>query len=146
MLSKPLIIALIISLSFNALLIGISKHLYDAKAKAIYSLKEAEKTVLEQQKAYELANKACVIGDEGSASFWEEKQDNDKQKDSDISKIDSIPKMGTVSPKVGTIEEKANDEILTNNAVDIDSKLPDVLIGVLSETDRRVQRQTNSNP
>ena len=138
MISKYLIIALLVSLSLNGLLVGVSKHYYDAKAEAVYSLKEAEKTILEQQKAKELADKACVIADSIAASFQIENNQAVEDRDKELSFIQSIPS----TPK--KVEVVVND--VKSNVASIDDKLPASLISVLSSTDNRVQRQTNPNP
>lgn len=133
---KPLIIALLVSLSFNGLLIGISKHLYDAKAGTVYSLKEAKKTILEQQKAKELADKACVIADSVATSFQIENNQSVEERDKELSSIQNIP---STPKKVEVVH-------VESNVADIDDNLPPSIIGVLSSTDNRVQRQTNPNP
>ncbi len=138
MISKYLIMALLISLSLNGLLIGVSKHYYDARAEAVYSLKEAEKTILEQLKAKELADKACVIADSVATSFQIENNQSVEDRDKELSSIQSIPS----TPK--KVEVTVND--VKSNVASIDDKLPASLISVLSSTDNRVQRQTNSNP
>lgn len=135
MISKYLIIALLVSLSLNGLLVGVSKHYYDAKVEAVYSLKEAEKTILEQQKAKELADKACIIADSVTTSFQVENNQSVEDRDKELSAIESIPS----APKVEIAHVKSN-------VADIDDKLPSSIISVLSSTDNRVQRQTNSNP
>lgn len=136
--SKPLIMALLVSLSLNGLLVGVSKHYYDARAEAVYSLKEAEKTILEQLKAKELADKACVIADSVATSFQIENNQSVEERDKELSSIQSIPS----TPK--KVEVTVND--VKSNVASIDDKLPDNLISVLSSTDNRVQRQTNPNP
>ena len=134
--SKPLIMALLVSLSLNGLLVGVSKHYYDARAEAVYSLKEAEKTILEQQKAKELADKACVIADSVATSFQIENNQSVEDRDKELSSIQSIPS----TPK------KVEVAHVESNVADIDDKLPSSIISVLSSTDNRVQRQTNPNP
>lgn len=134
---KPLIIALLVSLSFNGLLIGISKQFYDAKAEAVYSLKEAEKTILEQQKSKELADKACVIADSVATSFQKENNQAVEDRDKELSSIQSIPSTQKVEVIVNDVK---------SNVASIDDRLPAELISVLSSTDNRVQRQTNPNP
>lgn len=136
--SKPLIMALLVSLSLNGLLIGVSKHYYDARADAVYSLKEAEKTILEQLKAKELADKACVIADSVTTSFQIENNQSVEERDKELSSIQSIPS----TPKKVEVSHVENE----SNVADIDDRLPTSIIGVLSSTDNRVQRQTNSNP
>lgn len=136
MISKYLIIALLVSLSLNGLLVGVSKHYYDARAEAVYSLKEAENTILEQLKAKELADKACVIADSIAASFQIENNQAVEDRDKELSSMQSIP---STPKKVEVVH-------VENNVADIDDRLPISVISVLSSTDNRVQRQTNPNP
>lgn len=138
MISKYLIIALLVSLSLNGLLIGVSKHYYDARAEAVYSLKEAENTILEQQESRELSDKACVIADSIATSFQKENNQSVEDRDKELSSIQSIPS----TPK--KVEVTVND--VKSNVAGIDDRLPSSIISVLSSTDNRVQRQTNPNP
>lgn len=138
MISKYLIMALLVSLSLNGLLVGVSKHYYDARAEAVYSLKEAENTILEQLKAKELADKACVISDSVATSFQIENNQSVEDRDKELSSIQSIPS----TPKKVEVVHVENE----SNVADIDDKLPASIISVLSSTDNRVQRQTNPNP
>lgn len=136
MISKYLIVALLVSLSLNGLLVGVSKHYYDARAEAVYSLKEAEKTIVEQQESRELSDKACVIADSVATSFQKENNQSVEDRDKELSAVESIPS----KPK------KIEVAHVESNIADIDDRLPPALIGVLSATDNRVQRQTNPNP
>ena len=130
--------ALLVSLSLNGLLVGVSKHYYDARAEAVYILKEAEKTILEQLKAKELADKDCVIADSVATSFQIENNQSVEERDKELSSIQSIPS----TPK--KVEVTVDD--VKSNVADVDDRLPSSIIRVLSSTDNRVQRQTNPNP
>lgn len=133
---KPILITLFVSLSLNAVLLSISKQFYDAKAEAVHSLKEAEKTILYQQKSKELADKACVIADSVTTSFQKENNQAVEDRDKELSSIQNIP---STPKKVEVVH-------VESNVADIDDELPPELISVLSSTDNRVQRQTNPNP
>ena len=135
---KPLIITLLASIALNGLMLMVSKHYYDARAEAVYSLKEAEKTILEQLKAKELADKACVIADSVATSFQIENNQSVEERDKELSSIQSIPS----TPK--KVEVTVDD--VKSNVADVDDRLPSSIIRVLSSTDNRVQRQTNPNP
>ncbi|MNQ59020.1 hypothetical protein D3C85_732400 [compost metagenome] len=139
MLNKPIILALLVLFSFCCLFGYLSYKFYGQKTKAEVELAQAVQINANLQDSLVKKEQECKITDNLVSEWQKEKDDSNKQKDSDIQKIDSIPKKGPTSPKMGT-DEKTTDE------VDIDGRLPDSFISVLSDSCRKNGGTSCANP
>lgn len=140
--SKPLILALILSLSCNALLFGVSKHLYDAKTKAVGQVEQLKQTLSDQLISSNKAETACVIDNTKSAEFQEEKEaleSVEKEALDIVSKLPDKPQESKVSSEVGK-------DVQQNDITSLDSKLPDELVSVLKRSFDSLQGQGTRHP
>lgn len=132
MLNKPIILVLLVLFSFSCLFGYLSYSFYGQKTKAKAELAQAVQINANLQNYLVKKEQECKIADSLVSEWQEEKDASDKQKDSDVQKIDSIPKKPTkaASPNVAQ-EGKQNEEI------DIDGKLPDALRLLLQQSYNR---------
>lgn len=153
--SKPLILALFVSLSLNGLFGYLSYHFYGERAKALLSLEVALDANKYLEKSYEKQETACKIADSISSEFQSEKEEVDKKADDLIEQINSldaekaptavnktatkiIPQKGLISPKLGTTNEETT-------VAGLDDRLPPSLVSLLSESYHNLQRQGGSD-
>lgn len=140
--SKPLILALILSISCNALLFGVSKHLYDAKAKAVGEVGVLKQTLSDQLISSNKAETACVIDNSKAAEFQEGKKalENVEKEALDIvSKLPDKPQESKALPKV-------SKDVQQNDIASLDSKLSPELVSVLKGSFDSVQGQGTRHP
>lgn len=139
-LSKPLILALFVSLSLNGLFGYLSYHFYGATAKAVVSLdlaldanKELDKSILKQETA-------CKIADTISSENQLEQKKLQLTAQERLAKIDNL----SADDVPSRLENKAkiNEE---NLYVNLDGKLPPSLVELLSESYHNLQRQGGSH-
>lgn len=138
-LSKPFIIALLVSLSFNALFGYLSYSFYSDKAVAVQSLKtatEANKGLLE---SLDKQLTACKVSDSVVAAYVKEKQELTKETDKEL---DVLSKMVSVSPLEGIVVSDAvyvdtKDSYEAKEYVSLDSELPPSLRVLLSDSCER---------
>lgn len=144
--SKPLLLALIVSLSINGLLFGVSKHLYDAKAKAVGQVEQLKQTLSDQLISSNKAETACVIDNTKAAEFQDEKKALESvEKEA----LDIVSKLPSVSPKksVSTGPNKeVNKDVQETVVAELDSRLPDNLRWLLQSTFDSVQGQGTRHP
>lgn len=146
MLTKPFIIALLVSISLNCLFGYLSYSFYGDKTQA----EQAFKTADEANKSLEdsLVNKetACKATDSIVAEYQAEKQEivGDKQTAlNDLDKIVSLPKK----------EKKVVNEVLNaqqtkeqSSIASLDDSLPADVVSLLSESCSKVRGETCSHP
>lgn len=131
MLSKPLILTLLISLSFNGLLGYLSYSFYSAKIVAESQLNQAVDANKDLKESLDKKDTACKITDVIVSEYTKEKQEIVKETDGVLNAIDKLPSMpsqGGVSPKR---QENAKEQ---TNIVSLDDKLPADLVRLLSES------------
>lgn len=128
--TKPLFIvcaALVAStLSFSYL----SYTFYGDKQEATQALGQALNVNSTLQKSLEKQKQACVIDIKSTLEFQEDKKELETHKEEVIQRID----------KLASVTEEKSDE------VDIDSKLPDALRGMLDDSFNSIQRKPSPNP
>lgn len=120
---------LLVVLTSLCLIFGyLSYSFYSSKEKAESALKGALEANSSLESSLAKKEQECRINDELISEWNKEKNTLDKQKDSDIQKIDKLPakKQSEVKP----------DE--DGDVVNIDGKLPIELRGLLDETFSRV--------
>lgn len=139
MLSKPLIIALIASLSFNLLFGYLSYRFYADKVGVESKLELCLSANKSLEQSVEKEKKACQIQDDVVSSYNSEKDSIQKEEKDTLSFIDSIPRQ---TPKQKIAEKVDNAK---EGDVYLDAKLPPALADSLHQVYRRVQGQGASD-
>lgn len=133
MISKPLLLVLLVSISFNLLFGYLSYEFYGDKKKAEISLDVVVKTNKELSDSLGKKETSCKIDEAVSAEFQVENKAKEKEKDEIIKEIDKLP---SVAPKATIVAPKATTEN-TNDEISLDSKLP-------ADLQRLLQRHCDS--
>lgn len=138
MLTKPLVLALLVSLSFNGLFGYLSYKFHSDKAVALAQLEQATVANNSLKSSYDNQAKVCKITDDTVADYTEKKKDIVGKKELDLRELDKMGKdkpvanKATIVTKTATKQEKT-DDVQTNTA-SIDDKLPDSLRLLLSKS------------
>lgn len=136
--TKPLALALLVSLSFNGLFGYLSYKFHSDKAVAVSQLEQSIVANNALKISYDNQAKVCKITDDTIADYIEEKKDIVGKKELDLRELDkmgkdkSIANKATIVAKTATKEEKT-DDVQTNTA-GLDDKLPDSLRLLLSKS------------
>lgn len=133
MLSKPLILALIISLSFNGLFGYLSYSFYSAKAVAESQLNQAVKANKDLKESLDKKETACKITDTLVSEYQTEKQEIVKETEgvlNAIDKLSSMPSQVQSKPKRQENVKKQTED----DTVSLDGKLGDDIKRVLSQS------------
>lgn len=146
-LGKPLIIALLVSISFNLLFGYLSYSFYSDKAVAKEQLNvavEANKSLTESLDNKELL---CKASDTVTTQFQTEKQQIVKEKDGDLRDIDKLVDVLVLSKNVVNVVKKDVTKPISsegisdaqNNVTALDDKLPESLRVLLQQSCERVR-------
>jgi hypothetical protein len=148
MLNKPLILALLVSLSFNGLFGYLSYSFYSDKAVAESQLDQAKGANKSLQESLDKKDKACLITDAIVSEYQEEKQENVKEKDKDLNAIDKMMASPVPVENKQKRQENAKEQkgVEDNSVINLDSKLPDDLVRLLSQSCNRSKGSTCTNP
>ncbi len=122
MLSKPLVIALLVSLSFNGLFGYLSYAFYGSKQALKSELMQCQQNTLSLEKSVENHRKLCAIQDSISVEWKKEEQEAEKDTESFVEQIVRA---------VVTKEATSNETKQTY--VDMDSSLSPDVVRVLGE-------------
>lgn len=139
--SKPIILALVISLSINGLLLGISKHLYDAKAEVVGQVGLIKQTLSAQIIASNKADSACVISHSLVSEYQEDKkgiESVEREALEDVDKLSNEPQEVPPEMRKGNVQN--------NDVVSLDGRLPDSLRRVLQSSYDSIQGQGTRHP
>lgn len=132
MLSKPLIIALFVSISLNCLFGYLSYSFYSDKTVAESQLDAAVDANKGLQESLDKKEGACKITDTIVSEYTKEKQEIVKETDgvlNDIDKLRAVPTQVESKPKrQENVKEQTKDA-----PVSLDAKLGDDLVRMLSE-------------
>lgn len=140
MISKPFIIALIVSISFNVLFGYLSYTFYSDKAIAESQLATAVKANKDLKESLDKKEAACKITDVIVSEYQIEKQEVVKETDGVLNAIDkmvSTPVLKTtpeIVPKKAANAAKGAAFNVESNVVNIDGELSDDLKRVLSQS------------
>ena len=133
MLNKPIILALLVSLSLNGLFGYLSYSFYSDKAVAESQLETAVDANKDLKESLDKKDTACKITDVIVSDYTKEKQEIVKETDgvlNDIDKLPSVPSQVENKPKR---QENAKEQ--TKDApVSLDAKLGDDIKRVLSQS------------
>ena len=124
MLNKPLITALLVSISLNCLFGYLSYSFYSDKAVAVSQLTTAVKANKDLKESLDKKDTACKIADVIISEYTKEKQEIVKETDgvlNDIDKLPSVPVQVESKPKR---QENAKEQT-KDTPVSLDAKLGD---------------------
>lgn len=144
MLNKPIILALLVLFSFCSLFGYLSYKFYGQKTKAEAELAQAVQINANLQNSLVKKEQECKITDSLVSEWQKEKDASNKQKDSDIQKIDKLPSVASKKPDKATPQNVVQEG--KQNEINIDDKLPDSLISVLSDSCRKNGGTACANP
>lgn len=144
MLNKPLILTLLVSLSFNGLFGYLSYHFHSEKAVAEIKLETCKKANQSLAESADKADKTCKVGDATASEFKREEQALESDRDGILKQLDSLsvaPKQDVKkpTPKEATVNEESN-------VACIDSKLPESVRMLTESACNRVQGKDCSHP
>ena len=148
MLSKPLILALFVSISLNCLSGYLSYSFYSDKAVAESQLQTAVDANKGLQQSLDKKDTACKITDVIVSEYQAGKQEIVKETDgvlNDIDKLPSVPVQVESKPKR---QENAKEQTVDKqtNIVSLDDKLPADLVRLLSESCLRAKGNNCDSP
>jgi hypothetical protein len=139
-LSKPLILAIFVSLSLNGLFGYLSYHFYGERASALLSLDIALESNKALEKSISNQETACKIADTISTDNQKEQKELELSKQETLVKIDKLPAFDV--PHGSENKAKINEE---NAYVNLDGRLPDELVILLQSSYHSLQRQGGSH-
>ena len=140
MFSKPLILTLLISLSLNGLFGYLSYHFYGVKQGLKAELVQCQASSVSLEKSMENHKEICKIQDSISAEWKKEEQHVEKDVDNSVAEID---KMISKSHSTTSNVEEHNEK---DSTINLDAKLPDSLVRMLSENCLRAKGSSCTNP
>lgn len=144
MLSKPIILTLLVSLSFNCLFGYLSYSFYSDKAVAESQLAIAVKANKDLKESLDKKDTACKITDVIVSEYTKEKQEIVKEAEGVLNAIDKMA--ATPSQVENKPKRQENAKEQKDTIVPLDSKLPDNLVRLLSESCHRSKGSTCTNP
>ena len=133
MLSKPLIIALFVSISLNCLFGYLSYSFYSDKAVAESQLTTAVKANKDLKESLNKKETACKITDVIVSEYTKEKQEIVKETAGVLSDIDKLPSVLTQVESKPKGQESAKEQI-EGAPVSLDAKLGDDIKRMLSQS------------
>lgn len=141
--SKPLILALLVSLSLNGLFGYLSYTFYGAKVKALASLEVALDDNKSLEKSLEKQEMVCKIAEDVSVEFQEDKTDVEAKTEStldQLSTMKSTPKQQLPkqqSPQTKKVVEEENEK---TDVASLDDKLGSDVVRLLQSHFDSLQR------
>ncbi len=142
MLNKPLVIALLVSLSVNGLFGYLSYSFYGDKSKAEQSLVVAIEANKSLESSLSKKEQSCQIVDKINSEYQKEKAGivGEKEQDLlDLSKMIQSPSPEKKEKNAAKIPVNNGDVNEESNVASLDSKLPDNLRLLLSSSCQRVR-------
>lgn len=134
--SKPLLLALLVSLSLNGLFGYLSYHFYGATAQAVASLDIALEDNKSLEKSYEKQEMTCKIADSIASEFQSDKKEIDKETEVTLEKLNSLAaKKAPIA--INKAAEVKDEEI---GVASLDDKLGDDVVGLLQSHYDSLQR------
>lgn len=145
MLSKPFIIALIVSISLNCLFGYLSYSFYSDKALAESQLATAVAANKELKESLNKKDTACKIADVIVSEYTKEKQEIVKETDGVLNDIDKLPSVSTQAESKPKRQENAKEQT-EDTPVSLDGELPADLVRLLSESCLRAKGSNCDHP
>jgi len=134
-LTRPLILILFVSLSFNGLFGYLSYAFYSSKQALKSELMQCQQNTLSLEKSVENHRKLCAIQDSIYTEWKKEEQGVEKDTESFVEQIDKA-----------VVAKKATSNETKQTYVDMDSSLSPDVVRVLGETCLRAKGSSCSHP
>jgi hypothetical protein len=144
MFSKPLILALFVSMSFNITFGYLSYSFYSDKAVAEARLTTAVDANKGLKESLDKKETACKIADAIVSEYTKEKQENVKETDVVLSDIDKLPSMPIQVESKPKRQENVKEQ--SDAYVPLDGRISDDLVRLLSESCSRARGSACDNP
>ena len=145
MFSKPLILALLVSISFNIMFGYLSYSFYSAQAVAEAKLETAVDANKGLQESLDKKDTACLAIDENVAEYIKEKQEIVKETDGVLNVIDKLPSVPVHVESKPKRQENVKEQT-KDTPVSLDGKLPADLVRLLSEVCLRAKGSNCDQP
>lgn len=145
MLTKPFIIALFVSISFNLLFGYLSYSFYSDKAVVQAQLNQAVDANKDLKESLDKKESACKVTDTIVSEYQTEKQEIVKETDSVLNEIDKLRSV----PRPVEIKQKGQENAKKQTQgtyVSLDDTLPPDLVRLLSESCHRSKGSACTNP
>lgn len=149
MLSKPLVIALLVSLSLNGLFGYLSYSFYGDKSKAEQSLVVALEANKSLESSMSKKEQACKITDQMNSEYQKEKAGIVGKKGQDLldlSKMMQSPSPEKKEKNAAKIPVNNGDVNEESNVASLDSRLPPNVVSLLSKSCQRVRGEACPHP
>ncbi|MGL5013014.1 MAG: hypothetical protein ACRC6V_01830 [Bacteroidales bacterium] len=143
MLTKPFIIALLVSISLNCLFGYLSYSFYSDKAVAESQLAIAVKANKDLKESLDKKDTACKITDVIVSEYTKEKQEIVKETDGVLNAIDKMVATPSQVENKPKRQENVKKQI---DVVSLDDKLPDDFVRLLSKSCHRSKGSACTNP
>ena len=140
-LTRPLILILLVSLALNGLFGYLSYAFYSSKQALKSELIQCQASNTSLEKSVENHKEICKIQDSISTEWKKEEQRVEKDVDNSVDEIDKMITK-TQSNTTSNVEEQNEKD----STIDLDSKLPDSLVRMLSENCLRAKGSSCTNP
>lgn len=134
-LSKPLILTLLVSLSFNGLFGYLSYNFYSKKAVVESQLTQLKSDYKSLESSMLSQETACKIQEEIVSDFIEEKGVLDQKEKDILTEIDKLP-----SKPVKQDNPKREDNVQEDNVAELDDALSPELVRMLKQAYDSIQR------
>ena len=145
MLNKPLILALLVSISFNIMLGYLSYSFYSDKAVAESQLATATDANKDLQQSLDKKETACKVTDAIVSDYTKEKQEIVKETDGVLNDIDKLPSMPVQAESKPKGQENVKEQT-KDTPVSLDAKLGDDVKRVLSQSCHSAKGNNCDNP
>lgn len=147
--TKPLLLALFVSITLNGLFGYLSYSFYSDKAVAESQLEVAIVSNKFMAVSLERKNTACTLQDKIAAENQTEQLQIVEEKDADLNAIDKMASVSVVeekAPKGAENVNKTSDVVQTQSVVPLDGLLPDHLRVLLQDSCNRSKGSACTNP
>ena len=141
--TKPLFLALFVSIALNGLFGYLSYSFYSDKAVAESQLEVAVVSNKFMALSLERKDKVCTLQDKIAAENQTEQQEIAGKTDADLNAIDKMVVVPTVLQKTSNGAQNVNKQ---SNIVSLDAELPEPLRLLLQDSCNRSKGSTCSNP
>ena len=147
--TKPLLLALFVSVTLNGLFGYLSYSFYSDKAVAESQLKVAIVSNKFMALSLERKSAACTLQDKIAAENQTEQQEIAGKTDAVLNAIDKMASVSVVeenSPKEGLFSKEKENVNKQSNVAILDDRLPDSLISLLNESCNRSKGSACTHP
>ena len=141
--TKPILLALFVSLTLNGLFGYLSYSFYSDKAVAESQLEVAIVSNKFMALSLERKDKVCTLQDNIAAENQAEQQEIVEEKDADLNAIDKMVSVSRVEEKASNGQQNTNE---TSNIVSLDAVLPEPLRLLLQDSCNRSKGSTCTSP